>query len=83
MCIGESITSAMVAIFQPRANLFAVLAILATAGFLAGGIAWWWIWPRMDYLRHTDWTVEQPVPFSHQHHVAGLGHRLPVLSHGG
>ena len=63
----------MAAIFQPRANLFAVLAILATAGLVAGGIAWWWIWPRMDYLRHTDWTVEQPVPFSHQHHVAGLG----------
>jgi hypothetical protein len=27
----------------------------------------------MDYVRHTNWTVEQPVPFSHQHHVAGLG----------
>jgi hypothetical protein len=27
----------------------------------------------MDYVRHIGWTVEQPVPFSHQHHVAGLG----------
>ena len=63
----------MAAIFQPRANLFMVSAMLAMASLVAGGIAWWWVWPRMDYLRHTDWTVEQPVPFSHQHHVAGLG----------
>jgi hypothetical protein len=27
----------------------------------------------MDYRRLTDRIVEQPVPFSHQHHVAGLG----------
>lgn len=27
----------------------------------------------MDYLRHLRWIVEQPVPFSHQHHVVGLG----------
>jgi hypothetical protein len=27
----------------------------------------------MDYRLHTGWTVEQPVPFSHQHHVGGLG----------
>jgi hypothetical protein len=63
----------MAAIFQPRANLFALLTMLATGGLVAGGIVWWWIWPRMDYLRHTGWTVEQPVPFSHRHHVAGLG----------
>ena len=35
-------------------------------------VGWWWLWPRMDYRLHTDWTVEQPVPFSHQHHVDGL-----------
>jgi hypothetical protein len=63
----------MAAIFQPRANLFALLAMLAIAGLVTGGIGWWWIWPRMDYLRRTNWTIEQPVPFSHQHHVAGLG----------
>jgi hypothetical protein len=63
----------MAAVFQPAANLIAKLTLLATAGLLVAGVAWWWIWPRMDYLRHTQWTVEQPVPFSHQHHVAGLG----------
>ena len=37
------------------------------------GTVRWWLWPRMDYRLHTEWTVEQPVPFSHQHHVDGLG----------
>jgi Cytochrome c7 and related cytochrome c len=40
---------------------------------LLGGLTWWWAWPRMDYVRHRSWIVEQPVPFSHQHHVSGLG----------
>jgi len=37
------------------------------------GMTWWWFWPRTDYRRHTNWFAEQPVPFSHQHHVSGLG----------
>jgi hypothetical protein len=63
----------MAAIFRPEANLAAKLSLLAMAGLAVGGIAWWWFWPRSDYVRHTNWTVEQPVAFSHQHHVAGLG----------
>jgi hypothetical protein len=61
------------AIFQPSANLFAKLAILAIAGALCGGLVWWWAWPRTDYVRRVGFTVQQPVPFSHEHHVAGLG----------
>jgi len=63
----------MAAIFPPGANLAAKLILVSLAGSMAVGTVWWWIWPRTDYLRHTRWTVEQPVPFSHQHHVAGLG----------
>ena len=63
----------MAAIFPPWSNLAAKLVFLGFAGLAVGGVAWWWIWPRMDYRRHTAWTVQQPVPFSHQHHVAGLG----------
>jgi hypothetical protein len=61
------------AIFQPSANLFAKLALLALAGGFCGGIGWWWLWPRTDYVRRVGFTVQQPVPFSHEHHVAGLG----------
>jgi hypothetical protein len=47
--------------------------LLGAAGLLLGGVSWWWLWPRTEYVRHNRWFVEQPVPFSHQHHVAGLG----------
>jgi hypothetical protein len=63
----------MATIFTPAANLNAKLALLAAADVMVGIIGWWWAWPRTDYVRHTDWIVEQSVPFSHQHHVAGLG----------
>lgn len=63
----------MAAIFQPGANFVTKLVLVSLAGALVAGTVWWWVWPRTDYLRHTRWTVEQPVPFSHQHHVAGLG----------
>jgi hypothetical protein len=61
------------AIFQPSANLFAKLAMLGVAGLVCGGLGWWWAWPRTDYVRRVGFTIQQPVPFSHQHHVAGLG----------
>ncbi len=63
----------MAAIFTPRADLTAKLVLLGVSGALVAGMAWWWLWPRTDYARHVRWLVEQPVPFSHQHHVAGLG----------
>ncbi len=63
----------MPAIFGPGANLAAKLTLIGLACVIGGGIAWWLLWPRMDYERHVGWTLNQPVPFSHQHHVAGLG----------
>jgi hypothetical protein len=63
----------MSAIFGPSANLAATVTLLAIAALGAGIIAWWCLWPRTDYSRHIRWPPEQPVPFSHEHHVAGLG----------
>jgi hypothetical protein len=63
----------MAAIFRPSANLGAKLVLLSLAGAGIAGIGWWWLWPRTDYSRQIRWVVDQPVPFSHQHHVAGLG----------
>ena len=63
----------MAAIFRPTANLAARLVLLGGAGIFAAGMAWWWLAPRTNYARALRWTVDQPVPFSHQHHVAGLG----------
>jgi hypothetical protein len=63
----------MSAVFRPAANLAPKLVLLAVALAFGVGMAWWWLWPRTDYARHVRWTVQQPVPFSHEHHVAGLG----------
>jgi len=63
----------MAAIFRPSANYWAALTLLGLATVCAGGVGWLWFWPRTDYARHVRWFVRQPVPFSHEHHVAGLG----------
>jgi hypothetical protein len=42
---------------------FSVLALLLLGPVAAGSA----------YQSRVGWTVEQPIPFSHQHHVAGLG----------
>jgi len=51
----------------------AAVTLLAVAGVVTTGVIWWWAWPRTDYARHVRWPLDQPVPFSHEHHVAGLG----------
>jgi hypothetical protein len=63
----------MAAIFQPSANLWVKVGLLAIAAALLGGTGWWFLWPRTDYARRVGYVVDQPVPFSHKHHVAGLG----------
>jgi hypothetical protein len=63
----------MAAIFGPAANLAAKVTLLAVAAVVLLGACGWFWWPRTDYARNLNSVVEQPVPFSHQHHVAGLG----------
>ncbi len=63
----------MAAIFGPGANLASKVGLIGGALLVLAGIGWWWGWPRTDYRRNSFWVVDQPVPFSHQHHVGGLG----------
>jgi hypothetical protein len=63
----------MAAIFRPSANLAATVTVLIVAGLVVALLVGWWVWPRTDYARHVLWQVDQPVPFSHEHHVSGLG----------
>lgn len=60
-------------IFTPAADGIVRAALLAMVGLVVAGIGWWWLWPRTDYVRRVGFTIDQPVPFSHEHHVAGLG----------
>ena len=35
--------------------------------------SFFFVWPRSSYMTHQGVAREQPVPFSHEHHVGGIG----------
>ena len=63
----------MAQIFHPafntiaKASIFGFLFFLAALAWLAYGVQ------KSPYLTHQGVTRDQPVPFSHEHHVKGLG----------
>jgi hypothetical protein len=63
----------MVQIFRPSADTVArvVLVSILVVPFLAIAIAYWVM--RSAYITNQGITLAQPVPFSHEHHVGGLG----------
>jgi cytochrome c7-like protein len=60
-------------LFHPYADTIArsVLLALVVLPFLAIGFAYWI--SASEYTTGRSLTLDQPVPFSHQHHVGGLG----------
>ena len=60
-------------IFTRTADLVLRTALLLALMTVAAGLFFWGYWPHSDYRLRRNWTVAQTVPFSHQHHVAGLG----------
>ncbi len=60
-------------LFHHSANKWARASIIGVV-FLVGFVAWSWNGIiRSDYTTRADAPREQPVPFSHAHHVGGLG----------
>src|SRR4051812_11653735 len=63
----------MAHIFSRRANTLVRASIVMLVVFIGGlgwlGYATFW----SPYMTMVDVPITQPVPFSHQHHVAGLG----------
>lgn len=60
-------------LFAPRANTIACVALV---GLVAGpllALGALCLLPYTPYATGQDTTLEQPVPFSHEHHVGGLG----------
>jgi cytochrome c7-like protein len=63
----------MAQLFSPRANvhsrviIIGFVLLLCGAGWTTSAIFW------SPYTTYVDIPLTQPVPFSHQHHVAGLG----------
>lgn len=60
-------------VFSPRANGITRLVILAIVLGVAGSAAAAYGFVRSSYSNGVGIAPEQPVPFSHEHHVAGLG----------
>jgi hypothetical protein len=63
----------MAQIFHPSTNTISKLSIFGAVFVLAGSL---WVLVEMNrssYMTQTFVPRNQPVPFSHKHHVAGLG----------
>lgn len=60
-------------IFQRKTNTVARTSILAVVIFIcyAGWVLWEGYWSPYTTLQRVP--ISQPIPFSHQHHVGGLG----------
>jgi hypothetical protein len=65
--------SSMAQIFRPSTNSLARATILGALLFIVGSL---WLLAeinRSSYVTNADVYRDQPVPFSHEHHVSGLG----------
>ena len=63
----------MAAIFRPGANLAANLILVAAGSSIVVMFFVGWVVPSTVWATRVGFPVSQPVPFSHQHHVSGLG----------
>lgn len=60
-------------IFHPSTNTFSKVSIFG-AVFMIAGLAWaLMLFFRSAYVTKTNVAIQQPVQFSHERHVAGLG----------
>jgi Cytochrome c552 len=60
-------------IFKERANAIAKLVIFGGPALLFFSGAIFYALGQSDYLTRVNSPLDQPIPFSHQHHVGGLG----------
>jgi len=63
----------MAQIFHPSANTLARLSIFGGAFIALGALVLTYMVVRSPYQTGVDVVKAQPVPFSHEHHVNGLG----------
>ena len=61
------------AVFGPRANLFMSVALIGVTGAGVVLLLAIWVVPVIGYNTQERFAPDQPVPFSHKHHVSGLG----------
>ncbi|MBN1218242.1 MAG: cytochrome c3 family protein [Anaerolineae bacterium] len=59
--------------FHPGMNTIARVSILAMVLIATGLAVGWYFFVKSPYMTQVNMAREQPVPFSHQHHVTDLG----------
>src|SRR5438045_3215246 len=64
---------AMPQIFHPSANTLSRLTIFGSVVLLLGPVVLTYLVLRSPYQTKVGVVLPQPVPFSHEHHVRGLG----------
>jgi Cytochrome c7 and related cytochrome c len=60
-------------LFERGANSIARAALIGVPLLVFGAAAAIFAYARSDFWTQVDSPLDQPVPFSHQHHVGGLG----------
>ncbi len=60
-------------IFSPRDNTIARATIIGALLFVVGIGTFLFYWMRSNYITKVGVSIEQPVPFSHKHHVKDVG----------
>ncbi len=60
-------------IFHRSFNTISKVSIFGAVFIVAGVFAILAVWVRSSYVTNVGVAVVQPVPFSHEHHVTGLG----------
>jgi hypothetical protein len=63
----------MAQIFHPSFNTLSKVSIFGAVFFLGAGVWAWDALLRSPYTTQVNVARHQPVPFSHKHHVQGLG----------
>ncbi len=59
--------------FGPNTNFLARISIPLFMLLLLGASGASWLYIKSDFNTHVHAEISQPVPFSHRHHVQGLG----------
>lgn len=63
----------MAQVFGPKTNFYVRIVLIGAGAATIVLVALIWILPNTGYATGIGFTPMQPVPFSHQHHVSGLG----------
>lgn len=63
----------MAQLFHRKSNVLVRASLVAVPAALVGTVALWGLLYRSPYVTAVFLARSQPVPFSHEHHVGGLG----------